>query len=170
MKFLKSKFSIYILFTVGLSVFMLSCEQEIIQSQDDSQVLVEKMVNDVDVTNFIVANSEFTHALTTKIKANKEEFEFYLSENRYDDIDVLLNISEINPLLEDMMIKKDIALNKYPDLIHLYDRISAKYYLDNSVITERCYSDGFMACMHDCGWTQSCYYHCYWWYCDSFWF
>jgi len=166
MNFLTIKYRILV-FAIGLSIFMLSCEQEIVQLQDDLQVSVEKMVNDIDVVNFIEANLEFTDTLATKIKANEEEFKLYLNEGKYRDIDALLNISEIESLFEDMVIKKEIALNKYPDLIDLYDDVSAKYYLNNSVVVERCGTPGFTSCMNGCGWSWSCYYHCEWWYCSS---
>jgi len=169
MKYLKIKYKAFI-FAIGLSMFMFSCEQEIIQSQDDTQILVAKMANDVDVINFVEANLAFTHELTTRIKVNKEKFKLYLSEEKYEDIDNLLNISEIEPLHEDMIINKDIAVNKYPDLIDLYEHILAEYRSTNSLTVERCGTDGFTACMNEEGWTQTRYYHCDWLYCDSWWF
>jgi len=169
MNILKIKFrpfSLLIVFIV--SVFVISCQQEAIKPKIDDNVLMQKMANDADVVNFSKAYDVYENELIERIKANRELFEQYLLEENYEAIDILLNVSELVPLREDMDIKKDIALSKYPALLDVFEEVSMIISGTTNTVTERC-SSSFRSCSLDCE-DISCSAACWWWWCESAWF
>lgn len=122
MKILKIKFGLYsLLATLSISAFFISCEQEkltTIQTSDEIQTMMSKIILDEDVSVFIDAATEFYEAL------------------RNDGVNEQIRINNISNLRDQMLKTGDVVSTKYPN-IGLIDKESIeKFHYRNTQFKE----------------------------------
>lgn len=99
-----------------VSVFMTSCEQEAIVNQVED-LSPEMIMQDADVIAFIAAYEKGERVVGEKIQVNQAAYDRYIAEGNFDAINDLLNYDEdIQPLMDVVEEKRNIILQKYPDL------------------------------------------------------
>lgn len=140
MKFLKMKFAAFSLLTVmAASVFLTSCEQKNVVNPEvpnDIQQVIERVIQDADVAEFINTSMEFDKAITERIEANQERFDAYLLTNDNDKISELIGFDDIVHLYEKMINSASIVSTKFPQISEIGEDDIEKFYLNNPQFIE----------------------------------
>jgi len=122
MKNLKIKLVFFsLLATLAISVFLTSCEQETIatiQTSDEIQEMMSKIIQDVDVDAFIYATFKFNNAIRND--RNSEQIK-------------IVNISDLH---EHMLKTAFIVLTKFPEIDEIDEESIEKFYLNNPQFEE----------------------------------
>ncbi len=169
MKILKVKSILFSLLAVLMvSVFMISCEQEAIITDQIEDLSPEMIMQDADVIAFIVAYNKAKSAMDEKIQANQAAFDRYIAAEDFGAIRELLNYDvDILPLANIVDEKREVVLEKYPNITEV-GGITIKYELEE-VNSRGCWS-AYVGCSWGCSATtnpQACYNNCYWIWCTS---
>lgn len=172
MKNLKVKSILFSLFAVLMvSVFMISCDQEtIVDSAEDLTSLAERISEDSDAIAFIVASERVRIVVDEKIQDNQIAYDRYVVAEDFDAIRELLNYdTEILPLENELSEKREIVLEKYPNIEDI-EGITIGSQLEE--VTSRGWCRNYWSyhwCTTACAvlMDKDCADHCWWYWCTS---